>query len=664
MKKITLYIGLICAIFAFTFTAKAQTTSAQLEHKVAVSAEMQAQIQEAMSQQTRTSSQTSNRALVYTYVGSFKTNDGPYWEDNPDVLSGVEAAALLFGGDPSDYAISTDPNTTNPSTITHTSWATKWGVGDCHEVAEDYSLDLGGPGYNNPGGEGTATSAYVQDNCTENNTNYVWLIDFTNLFTWVGSESSDWNTAGNWDNGVPDETSDVIIPAGLANYPTISSAASCNNITLQSNAAGTASLIDNGFITVNGTATIERYLTGGWGEWDAGWHQISSPVAAQPILEFASGNYDFYGWEEADNTWINYKGPNFSTWNGGTNFNVGQGYWISYDAATTTTFIGELNNTDEIITGLTKTDMDPAHSGWHLLGNPFASAIKWNDGNWALNNVSGVAKIWSLEDKAYTDNIDENDIIPSAQGFMVQVNSDINSITIPAASRVHNAKPYYKSSKEQLLLVAAETEHGSAQESKIILNSMATEGFDFEYDSRFLEGDAPLFYSVVGDEKVSTNSLPSIDAGLVIPFDFVKNAASDFTITLKESLPGQIVYLTDNKAGKVTNLTENQVYNFTSLEGDDANRFAVTFGTLGINNPEEAVTIHVYAYGDVLYLQTPSKESALVNVYNLTGQLVMQAKTNGGDLNTLNASALSNGIYVVNVVMKNSVVSRKVSIRK
>lgn len=176
MKKITKRILTICAVFAFTFSAIAQNTSAQFSNNVNVSLEMQAQIQEALSRQTITNSQTSSRApMAATYVGSFNTNDGPVWTSNPPALSAVEAAALIFGGSPSDYVISTNPNTTDPLTITNTAWATTWGVGGCQEVAEDYFLDLGAPGYNDPGGTSTAISAYVTDNCTSGNTNYVWL---------------------------------------------------------------------------------------------------------------------------------------------------------------------------------------------------------------------------------------------------------------------------------------------------------------------------------------------------------------------------------------------------------------------------------------------------------------------------------------------------------
>src|SRR5690606_23598231 len=110
----------------------------------------------------------------------------PYWETNPPVYSAVEAAALLFGGSPLDYAISTNPNSNDSSTITNTAWYSKWGVAGCHEYAENFSLDLGAPGYNDPTGNDTAISAYVDDNCINGNINYVWQISDSSLFitTW------------------------------------------------------------------------------------------------------------------------------------------------------------------------------------------------------------------------------------------------------------------------------------------------------------------------------------------------------------------------------------------------------------------------------------------------------------------------------------------------
>jgi hypothetical protein len=53
----------------------------------------------------------SANAATYVYVGSFTPASGPAWTTNPLAYSGVGAAALLFGGSASDYAISTIDNT-------------------------------------------------------------------------------------------------------------------------------------------------------------------------------------------------------------------------------------------------------------------------------------------------------------------------------------------------------------------------------------------------------------------------------------------------------------------------------------------------------------------------------------------------------------------------
>src|SRR5688572_6549717 len=74
------------------------------------------------------------------FVGSFEVDDGPFWTTNPPVFSGREAAALLFGGVPTDYAISTVDN--NPANINNMAWYSGWGVPGGTQFGEDFSLDV------------------------------------------------------------------------------------------------------------------------------------------------------------------------------------------------------------------------------------------------------------------------------------------------------------------------------------------------------------------------------------------------------------------------------------------------------------------------------------------------------------------------------------------
>ena len=114
-------------------------------------------------------------ASAQTYVGSFRVQDGADWDSNPQIYSAQEAAASLFGGAPTDYAISVNPSTSNPATITHTAYYSPWGL-ECGVFPEDGKVDQNASGYNNPGGINTARSAFVDDNCFDEQTNYVWRV--------------------------------------------------------------------------------------------------------------------------------------------------------------------------------------------------------------------------------------------------------------------------------------------------------------------------------------------------------------------------------------------------------------------------------------------------------------------------------------------------------
>lgn len=118
----------------------------------------------------------AQQADAATYIGSYQVDDGPNWTINPTVYSAAEAAALLFGGVASDYDISTIDS--NPANINNMGWYSIWGVSGGTAYNEDYKLDLGGLGYNNPGGVNTAASAYVDDNAIGRAyTNFVFRAD-------------------------------------------------------------------------------------------------------------------------------------------------------------------------------------------------------------------------------------------------------------------------------------------------------------------------------------------------------------------------------------------------------------------------------------------------------------------------------------------------------
>ncbi len=508
---------------------------------------------------------------------------------------------------------------------------------------------------------------------------------------WLNNQSSNsWNTPSNWGYGsVPLSTQNVIIPSG-GDQPTvnndIATPANIGKLTINSGAtltvgegkaisvsgtltnnAGTSGLVvASGGSLIHSTAavpgTVQRSITA-VSDWndpasaDEGWHLISSPVASQNIdgswTPAGAGNgYDFYAWSEATNTWLNQKiiGNNI------TAFEVGKGYIAAYEQTAIRTFTGDLNSANVTVNSLTRTEaeyVDPNDAGFNLVGNPFPSAIRWHgtgvgEVDWSLVNISGVAQVWDRTGKDYAP-VNADDLIPSGNGFMVQLTSGTTgSITIPAAAKAHDAQPFYKSSSSSanaIKLVAREADNRSAKRSNIILNAQASNEFDAYLDGRYLAGYGPRFYSLKSGKKLSSYSIPEFNDDMIIPFGFTKNSGDLFVIELLEGIEGKTLYLTDLKLNIKTNLTQEGSYSFTSTEGDDPNRFLLHFGAVGVDEAIPATAVAAYVSNNILYVLN-AQGKVQVDVMDISGRLVHSQSLQTTGLSSTPLS-LPAGVYVV-----------------
>lgn len=525
--------------------------------------------------------------------------------------------------------------------------------------------------------------------------------------TWTGAASSEWNNTANWDlEEIPGAYCDAIIPinavvnissetpaqskgltigAGavltidpgktLTVNETLTNNAGITGLILKSDATGTASLKHN---TSNVSASFERYLNNAdWTDWQDGWHFISSPVAAQPIspnftVDPAS-DYDFYSWYEPLNVWANYKNnTEVPTWsdantlnngliNNSSDFLPGKGYMVAYNLADTKVSSGILNVADITIQDLTLTGTTNPNRSWHLLGNPFSSALTWDAGSdWNFTNIAGVAKVWNEALQAYSDLTSSPPTsIPATNGFMVQVSSGTGSLTLPASKRDHSAQAFYKTAiSPRIMLVASPLDKSSGQQSTIYFNPEATENFDLAFDSDFLPGYAPSFYSLSAENKLSTNSLPEISPGLTIPFGFVKTESDSYVIEMIENHEGYQVFLSDLKTNTNHELSTEPVYNFTSDLSDDPNRFVLLFNPVGLDEKPEAARLIVYVTGNQLYAHI-STDYAMIEIYDLQGRLLKSIRTGSAGLYTEEVN-LPSGAYVIRVVSESSVQSAKI----
>ncbi len=441
-----------------------------------------------------------------------------------------------------------------------------------------------------------------------------------------------------------------------------------DSLIIKSDDGGTGSFIPT---TVSGSKfRMQRYIAAAdWGTWDDGWHFLSAPVAAQTISPefvhgYALGTEDFFKWDEPTNSWINIKNDDGTAWTTGfeTDFVVGRGYMAAYQNNVTKDFTGTLNVADVSVSGLGISSGN--NRSWHLLGNPFSSAISWYSG-WTTTNIAGTAKIWNEANKSYTD-LGSGAAIPATNGFMVQVSSGTGSLTIPASARTHSSDAFYKSGENaKIMLTAKNLDHPSAQESVISTNPLATEGFDLEYDSDFLAGYAPQFYSVAGSDKLSTNCLPVLTPETVIPFNFIKNEGTNFAITASglEDLPGEAM-LYDKKAGINHNLSSGGSYYFISEAGDDPDRFRFHFGAVGIAETTNNSAIEVLVNDGLLRLFNPKHEQIhSVQVSDVLGRNVYVSQNTGSSGEVKIRLPNQTGYYFIVIHTDDQVIQQKVFIQ-
>ncbi|MFZ4546025.1 MAG: GEVED domain-containing protein [Bacteroidales bacterium] len=511
-----------------------------------------------------------------------------------------------------------------------------------------------------------------------------YTVYFINDATWNGISGTDWFTTTNWSySSVPGTGINAKIPSGCTNYPVLTNNVTCrdlkiesgasvtinplksltvtgnlsnnndvNGLIVKSDASGTGSLIHS---TANIYGTFERYMNNAdCTNWKDGWHFLSSPIISQAISPaFTTDPYDFYCWYEPSNNWINFKNttvsPTWNTANGSNNFTTGRGYMAAYDESGIKLFTGALTVSDVPIQDLAITN-GGANKSWHLLGNPFASALTWDASSaWNMTNIAGVAKIWNEATQSYTDlTSSPSTLIPATNGLMVQVANGSGNLTLPASKRVHSSQAFYKSTEKKIKLIAHNMDLGNAQESNVAITPEATEGFDLMYDGEFLVGYGPQFYSQTGNVKLSTNSIPVVPFETGIPFAFVPNEGNNFQIeaTGLETIDSP-AWLLDKKTNIDYKLSENSAYNFTASPTDNPNRFLLHFSGVGQKELFDKDQLKAWFYDQKLYVVSLSEKTQL-EVIDLQGRILFTEKLYGKATHSI-AFDYPPGCYLVRI---------------
>ncbi|MCO5266737.1 MAG: T9SS type A sorting domain-containing protein, partial [Lentimicrobium sp.] len=456
---------------------------------------------------------------------------------------------------------------------------------------------------------------------------------------------------------------------------TLTNNAGTGGLLLQSDGAATGSLIHH---TANVPATVQLYLTGA----AEAWHLLSSPVENQavsgdftPSGTYGDGTgYDLYAWDEPTETWLNQKTGS----NNITSFVPAKGYLAAYQSVgLIKSFTGTLN--EGIYLPAVSASGTGNYKRANLLGNPYPSSIDWKsvtgldksalegyeNGGVSFYVWNEAASNYGVYNDASAGDAGTNGTsryIAPMQGFFV-IAAQAGEFGMDNDARAHNAQAWLKSDSENefRLTVTAPLNAGSDEVLLDFGHADAQGGAEKWYS---MAATAPALYVPSAEKDYSIRFLSSVSDYPAIPLAFKAGLNGEYTLSAGfHPAAYSSVMLTDQLTGKVHDLKANPVYAFTAATGDDPGRFLLSFGSLGIEGPQAEDQIQIYACAGTLYLNTTSLAPAMVKVYNLTGQLVMEAQTAGHTLTALPAQGLSQGIYVVNVVAGDRVMSRKVAIR-
>jgi hypothetical protein len=483
--------------------------------------------------------------------------------------------------------------------------------------------------------------------------------NFRITHNWTGSIDNDWDNSSNWDNSiVPDINSDIIIPSGLTNYPTISSATTVNSVTIES---GT-SLIANA--TLTGDVTYKRNLP------TTNWYLISSPVNGETIENFipnhtlATGTGSNLGLAPFNNSgstpWSYVDAASTGS------FVTGQGYSLKLASAGDISFTGSLNTSD-VSYAMTTGD----RNNFSLIGNPFTAFV--NSATFASDNTSLLTEetIWIWDGTQYiTKNAADPIELAPGQGFFVEVNTSGN-LNFAASNQSHQAADTFMRqtpNPEIELVIESEADKKS---TKIFYIDGKSTDFDNGYDGSLFSGtdtNFSVFTELLSNnqgKKLAIQSLPNADhETMVIPIGLIADAGKEISFSVNtENLPnGLDVYLEDRLNNAFINLSETNYDVVIENQTNNSGQFYLhtTSQKLSTEDIKTDASIGIYKSSKSEITISGINEKVNLRVYSVLGNEIINTEINSNGYSKVNLPSLSSGLYIVKVESDSHKLTKKI----
>jgi predicted RNA-binding protein with TRAM domain len=457
-------------------------------------------------------------------------------------------------------------------------------------------------------------------------TSNVVAVVISDIFTWNGSVSTDWNTAANWTPaGVPIATANVSVP-NLTNNPEI------DNLTIASNgsvtlASGTA-LTLSGTITNNGTFTIESGATlvqglnsqisgngtfsvlqnvTGTSTGNFRSYYLGSPLNSTSSSVFSpiTTNNLLYNWN------ANTTNPNwYQITNNSTSINPGVGYLARFAQPTTLNFSGLGSNgvffnnapSNNPIQVPCYRQASTSYQGFNLVSNPFPSYLDWNDVYTANSTFSST--IWYRIANGSNAMVFDTYNATAGAGTNTSGLGDASRYVAPMQSfwvRIPSGGPstanlsFSNSMREHYMSGEVAGLRSSSQDFPAFLRLNLVQGNTLDQIIVYMKPDASSAFDSYDSEKMFLSGTPQLYSkvlGKSLVINGMRNNKKKTSVPLSLDLPTTGLYffqaeeyniedgliiLEDKQENVFQDLTLNNTYSFYHSSGTVNDRFVIHF---------------------------------------------------------------------------------------
>jgi hypothetical protein len=450
------------------------------------------------------------------------------------------------------------------------------------------------------------------------------------------------------------------------------------NLTLKSDASGTATILNNGTLTVAGSNNVEQYLSTA-----RNWY-VSSPLSNAG----APAGYSYFQYNEPGDN-IDLSGQATDYWKNvsvASPLTVGRGYVaVLPSGPATINFTGGTLNSANKTLSLTRTS-GKDKEGFNLVGNPYPSYLDITDlklnaniesSFWIRSKTTNyVFDTYNLVSNVATTNsgLVTTSKIPPMQAFWLRVtNGNVTaSVVLEDSKRSHadNAQNKFRAPSAQKLVRLQVSNGTISDEAVIYFNANAADGYD-SYDSPKLSNNIaaiPEIYTIAGNEPVAINGLNEISPSKTLALGFKAGETATYSIKatqLSNFDTDTRIVLKDMLLNTEQELSQGEVYTFTSGVTNSNSRFNVIFKSAGVASGLESksgnsiVNIYRNANNQIIIDRNDGlSQEGTIKVYNGLGQILNSVKTTGA--RTLLNNSYGSGVYLVTLQVADKITTRKV----